>query len=556
MVKMIFVQEGAPLSPADKPAAAAVAKDLDDSRGTVKTVQTVESQEDETEMAPQPQEDGDGDGDRDSFDGFLELIGGGPSVEGAPPASDADDRAPPSRPAIVICEEDSDLDPAADDEVAYIDMCLRRDSTPAQESIDVSDDPHSAPIEREEAEAADEVRSEEEECHTMVQDHQEQEPEPARCEESPTHLAEEGNHEPASDDVQELVKAEADPADAENHADAVVQEPHSGDAQLSQEERRSEDSIDVNKHHDHEDSVAQIDESISEEEVHADAEAQDQGDGAEQPKEDEVLDKGSTEGKDCLHLEMEVEDPQYSADPFKQPVQEEDPQSDDFVMPQRNMKFGKLKDSVEVQKHHKANDDEVHEENPHLQDYLIPHHSFHISSAPSFAKVAKDLQAEGILHEAAEECPQGKTAPKRKVHFGTVLVRDYDMILGDHPCCSYGPPLTIDWDYLEYEPLDIDEYEFHHPPRRCLREMMMNYYQRKGVLSKAGFTDLDFKASKKAMNKVKLGRSVTRQVATNTSLFKTEAAVESAVRKFKRLIKDDHWKKQKSVYASSRSLTV
>ena len=122
------------------------------------------------------------------------------------------------------------------------------------------------------------------------------------------------------------------------------------------------------------------------------------------------------------------------------------------------------------------------------------------------------------------------------------------MVLGDHPCCGYGPPVTIDWDYLEYEPLDVNEYEFHHPPRRNLREMCFNYYRRKELLSNGGFTEVDFMLTKKELNRAKLNRSITRQVVAYYPLLKLETAMESACRKFKRLIKEDHWKQQKFLF--------
>mmetsp|Transcript_32482 Transcript_32482/g.68311 ORF Transcript_32482/g.68311 Transcript_32482/m.68311 type:complete len:289 (-) Transcript_32482:195-1061(-) len=208
-----------------------------------------------------------------------------------------------------------------------------------------------------------------------------------------------------------------------------------------------------------------------------------------------------------------------------------------------------IKDSVQVQKYHKVNDDERHEENPHLEDFLIPHHSVHIER-PEEAEATGEISTtknecctQEILHTKAS-APE-ETQEKRKVHFGTVEVRDYDMILGDHPCCRYGPPLTLDWDYLEYEPLDVNEYEFRHPPRRNVREMGINYYFRERLLSNAGFTKLDFKLSKKEVNRVKLNRKLTQQIVAHYPLLKVEAAVESVCRKCKRLVKEDHWKADK-----------
>ena len=39
--------------------------------------------------------------------------------------------------------------------------------------------------------------------------------------------------------------------------------------------------------------------------------------------------------------------------------------------------------------------------------------------------------------------------PARHVHFGTVTIRRYQQTLGDHPDCDSGPPITLDWDYLQ-----------------------------------------------------------------------------------------------------------
>eukprot|EP00581_Thalassiosira_minuscula_P001756 CAMPEP_0183742214 /NCGR_PEP_ID=MMETSP0737-20130205/64204_1 /TAXON_ID=385413 /ORGANISM="Thalassiosira miniscula, Strain CCMP1093" /LENGTH=194 /DNA_ID=CAMNT_0025977765 /DNA_START=120 /DNA_END=703 /DNA_ORIENTATION=- len=67
------------------------------------------------------------------------------------------------------------------------------------------------------------------------------------------------------------------------------------------------------------------------------------------------------------------------------------------------------------------------------------------------------LRAESRIFDPPMKPPHLR---KRKISFGTVSVRDYGIILGDHPCCSYGPPITIDWDYHQHEALDVDVYEF------------------------------------------------------------------------------------------------
>lgn len=210
-----------------------------------------------------------------------------------------------------------------------------------------------------------------------------------------------------------------------------------------------------------------------------------------------------------------------------------------------------IKDSIAVQRHHNANDDEVHEENPHLEDFLIPHHEGHVEEK----KTSEDTDRPRVVSTLKKASVEGKepqdgSKKKTKVHFGHVLVRDYAMILGDHPCCSIGPPLTLSWDYLEYEPLDVNEYEFHHAPRRGLREMGLNYYQRKALLSNAGYTEVDFREIKKEVNRSKLNRSITKQIVSHPlPLMKLEDALESLVRKSRRLLKEDHWKSERSLFA-------
>lgn len=39
------------------------------------------------------------------------------------------------------------------------------------------------------------------------------------------------------------------------------------------------------------------------------------------------------------------------------------------------------------------------------------------------------------------------TPENKHVRFSTVEIREYDMIVGDHPCCSAGLPLSLDWKY-------------------------------------------------------------------------------------------------------------
>ena len=54
-----------------------------------------------------------------------------------------------------------------------------------------------------------------------------------------------------------------------------------------------------------------------------------------------------------------------------------------------------------------------------------------------------------------------ETTPSRTtvVGFGSVHIREFDRIVGDHPDVGQGPPLSIGWDYLELEGMSLDAYE-------------------------------------------------------------------------------------------------
>lgn len=144
------------------------------------------------------------------------------------------------------------------------------------------------------------------------------------------------------------------------------------------------------------------------------------------------------------------------------------------------------KDSIQIQILRDANDDELHEENPHLRDYLkvnvenqheekgvvtdgetsdeedstgedsLPEDTEQDTSTTEDVISFEVFKANYVPPAVSESQEEQEVKPKRKVHFGSVLIRDYNVTLGDHPSCSYGPPLTIDWDYQEYKPIDVN----------------------------------------------------------------------------------------------------
>ncbi|KAI2507217.1 hypothetical protein MHU86_7174 [Fragilaria crotonensis] len=48
---------------------------------------------------------------------------------------------------------------------------------------------------------------------------------------------------------------------------------------------------------------------------------------------------------------------------------------------------------------------------------------------------------------------------KKRVSFSTVIVRNYDITIGDSPSVSSGIPLSLDWTFVEDTPSSLDDHE-------------------------------------------------------------------------------------------------
>ena len=79
-----------------------------------------------------------------------------------------------------------------------------------------------------------------------------------------------------------------------------------------------------------------------------------------------------------------------------------------------------------------------------------------------------------------------KNPNKLKVSFGDIEIRSHEIILGDNPGVSGGPPLTIDWEPFELSACSVDEYEYEKAkmPTRDIFRMKMTTEQRIKLLAK------------------------------------------------------------------------
>ena len=96
--------------------------------------------------------------------------------------------------------------------------------------------------------------------------------------------------------------------------------------------------------------------------------------------------------------------------------------------------------------------------------------------------------------------------------------------------------LSLSWDYVEYAPVDVDDYERNRGDRRNLRQMVLNYYNRRNLLRLHGnYSDEELRAAWKDVKKVRRQRYITQTYMSSFPLRHTEEALQSAVRKVKRV---------------------
>ena len=121
-----------------------------------------------------------------------------------------------------------------------------------------------------------------------------------------------------------------------------------------------------------------------------------------------------------------------------------------------------------------------------------------------------------------------------KVSFTTISIREYKMTVGDHPCCQYGPPTSLDWEYEEVYDSSLDEYEATRSPRRKHSGMVLYYRKRTSILMAVyGFTEDELRRATKQKDFCRFQRQVTN---TFSSIWRVEDALESLRRKTKRIL--------------------
>jgi len=124
---------------------------------------------------------------------------------------------------------------------------------------------------------------------------------------------------------------------------------------------------------------------------------------------------------------------------------------------------------------------------------------------------------------------------QRHVSFASLSIREYELGLGDHPCVSSGPPVSIGWTYIpETEScMSVDEYESSRPPRRSASQMVMPRALRESLLSDiVEYTRRDIQEAIRKAKKIKIQR---QQTMRKLNMAPYEEALQNIVSRMKKI---------------------
>jgi hypothetical protein len=137
-------------------------------------------------------------------------------------------------------------------------------------------------------------------------------------------------------------------------------------------------------------------------------------------------------------------------------------------------------------------------------------------------------------HQQALLEAQKPLRPLKRVRFGFVTIRNYDITMGDNPSVTGGPPTMLDWSYEQLPSLPIREFEtFREANPRAVDShcLMVSADDRRAMLKRAGFTDNQIQQNEKRVLKIQKQRARTRMSLPFQCV---EQAMRSAGRKLQR----------------------
>jgi len=137
--------------------------------------------------------------------------------------------------------------------------------------------------------------------------------------------------------------------------------------------------------------------------------------------------------------------------------------------------------------------------------------SFDVSDAEMTHPDEHHTDIEHHIEEDSHVVSLPSTGSARTVHFSTIQIREYDLILGDHPYCSNGVPTQLGWEHIEQKAVNLDHYECIRGPRRkCASQFRISATARKDLLlanTDNDYTKADLRRAERKLYKDRCNRS-------------------------------------------------
>ena len=93
-------------------------------------------------------------------------------------------------------------------------------------------------------------------------------------------------------------------------------------------------------------------------------------------------------------------------------------------------------------------------------------------------------------------------ASKKSVSFSNIHVREHSRIIGDNPSCRSGPPISLGWDFIDFEPEELNSYEERRLPRRRKNHLVMTSITRSNILANHfGYSVMEIQAAEKSVKR-------------------------------------------------------
>ena len=116
-----------------------------------------------------------------------------------------------------------------------------------------------------------------------------------------------------------------------------------------------------------------------------------------------------------------------------------------------------------------------------LEEPSQGHHALHAN--PIQSSYTQDNTSSHQPKSIMKRTSHGTTStpPRKSVQFNALQIRTFPQILGDHPCCSSGLPLSLDWTHTSERIVSIEKHESERIPREKM-EMHLNDFARREIL--------------------------------------------------------------------------